>query len=265
MQRTHWVDLPDQVRDAIQAHTGPVLDAHTASAGLNSEVAAILHTAAGRVFAKGLRADHPRVWTQQREKIVASHVSPVAPRLLWHVETGGWNILGFEHIDGRHADYTPGSPDLAKVVDVIGQLAEIRCPADVPVKRAEQRWADHLDDPAELEMFAGDALLHTDYNPCNVLISHKARLIDWAWPTRGAAWIDPACLIVRLMAAGHTAADAEGWARRVPSWTAAPREAVDTFATALSRMWDEIAHHDPSPWKQDMAAVAQQWLTYRLS
>lgn len=67
------------------------------------------------------------------------------------------------------------------------------------------------------------------------------------------------------LAAGHPAEDAEAWARRVPSWDAAPKGAVDAFALAVSRMWKEIAHNDPSPWKQSMAAMAQQWLTYRLS
>ncbi|MFD1535587.1 hypothetical protein [Nonomuraea guangzhouensis] len=37
----------------------------------------------------------------------------------------------------------------------------------------------------------------TDYNPLNMLIAEgRALLIDWAWPTRGAGWIDPACLKV---------------------------------------------------------------------
>jgi hypothetical protein len=32
---------------------------------------------------------------------------------------------------------------------------------------------------------------------------HRAWLIDWAWPTLGAAWTDPACWVLRaLMASG---------------------------------------------------------------
>jgi hypothetical protein len=66
----------------------------------------------------------------------------------------------------------------------------------------------YLDQPAQL---AGDTLLHTDYNPENILITPDgtARLIDWAWPTCGAGWIDPCCLLIRLIAAGHTAHQAE--------------------------------------------------------
>ncbi|HTU71897.1 MAG TPA: hypothetical protein VMG38_00110 [Trebonia sp.] len=63
--RVHWEDLPDTTRQAIGKHAGPVLEAQTVSEGLNSAVAAILTTEAGRVLAKGLRADHPRRWTQE--------------------------------------------------------------------------------------------------------------------------------------------------------------------------------------------------------
>jgi hypothetical protein len=37
----------------------------------------------------------------------------------------------------------------------------------------------------------GDALLHTDFNPLNILVGpDRVWMIDWAWPTRGAAFID---------------------------------------------------------------------------
>jgi hypothetical protein len=85
MQRIHWVDLPDGLRNVIESRTGPVLAATTASEGRNSEVAAFLATRSGEVFIKGLRSDHPRVGTQDREAMVNPYVLQVAPRLLWHV------------------------------------------------------------------------------------------------------------------------------------------------------------------------------------
>jgi hypothetical protein len=112
MQRTDWVELSSGLRDAVESRTGPVLAATTAVEGQNSEVAAILDTACGSVFIKGRRSAHPRVWTQEREAMINPYVCHVGPRLLWHVETAGWNVLGFEHVAGRHADYAPGSPDL---------------------------------------------------------------------------------------------------------------------------------------------------------
>jgi len=262
MQRVTWVNLPPGLRDRIESEAGPVLEAETASEGRNSEVATSLTTPAGKVFIKGLRTDHPRVWTQDREAMVNPYVLPVAPRLLWQVEAEGWNVLGFEHVAGRHADYSPGSPDLPKVIDAIHLLSEIGCP-DLPLKRAEQRWAGYVDDPAALELLRGDTLLHTDYNPLNILVGRGARIVDWAWPTRGAAWIDPACLALRLMAAGHAPEEAEAWAAQVPAWVAASNEAIDTFAIASLRMWDEIAGEDPQSWKRRMSVVVQGWADYR--
>jgi Ser/Thr protein kinase RdoA (MazF antagonist) len=103
------------------------------------------------------------------------------------------------------------------------RLAATSCP-DLPLKRAEERWAGYVESAVALELLRGDTLLHTDHNPMNVLIADAAvHLVDWAWPTRGAAWIDPACLALRLMAAGHGPAEAEACAARVPAWAEAPR------------------------------------------
>jgi len=109
-----------------------------------------------------------------------------------------------------------------------------------------------------------DTLLHTDYAPDNILIhgSH-AWLIDWAWPALGAAFIDPCCLIVRLVFAGHTPAQAESCVAGTAAWQAAPANAVDVFAGGLATMWTEIADADPAPWQQQMAASARAWLSHQ--
>jgi hypothetical protein len=61
-------------------------------------------------------------------------------------------------------------------------------------------------------------------------------MVDWAWPTPGAAFIDPAWLVLQLIAAGHSAEDAESWAADCRAWTDANPSAVDAFATATLRM-----------------------------
>ncbi|MGH3985530.1 MAG: hypothetical protein ACRDST_23320 [Pseudonocardiaceae bacterium] len=73
----------------------------------------------------------------------------------------------------------------------MSRLGQIQAP-DLPLRRLQDRWAALADDPA-LELLAGDHLLHTDLNPHNILIGEHAHLVDWAWPTLGAPWIDPAC------------------------------------------------------------------------
>ncbi|MER7464028.1 aminoglycoside phosphotransferase [Streptomyces sp. NPDC097981] len=263
--RMHWEDLPTATRDAVAARTGPIYAASTADSGLNSEIAATLDTRAGRIFVKGLRRDHPRVWTQKREATINPYVAPLAPRLLWTIEVDEWNLLGFEHLDGRPADYRPGTNDLPLVAEAIITLSTVRAPADVELKQIEQRLAGYVDDPDDAALLRGDTLLHTDWTPDNVLIvNDTARVIDWAWPTRGAAWIDAACWVVWLVSAGHTPADAELWAAKTPAWATAPARALDVFASAQKRLWASIAADAPEvAWKQALAAAAEQWSSYR--
>jgi len=211
-----------------------------------------------------LRTNHPGVVRQHREAMINPHVLSLAPRLRWQAEDAGWNLLAFDYLPAaRHADYTPGSADLPAVVDVLNRLQQIPCP-DLPVKRAEQRWAAYLDHDTARDLLTGQTLLHTDFNPLNVLMDAGAAwLIDWAWPTRGAAFIDPACFLLRLMLDGHTAPQAEAWAQHCDSWATASDQAVSVFALACARLYAEIAREDPQPWKRHLAGVACEWARYR--
>ncbi|MFF5582736.1 phosphotransferase family protein [Streptomyces hygroscopicus] len=258
--RIHWHDLPAAALAAVEQHTGPVLEATTAMGGMNSGIAATLRTPAATLFVKGIPADHPQARHQAFEAAINPHLPTASPRLLWRVQEGGWDLLGYERIEGRHADYSPGSPDLPLVTRALAELQQTPCP-DLSIKRADQRWSRYTD-PGAVGQLAGDTLLHTDFAPDNVLIADRAHIIDWAWPTLGAAWIDPAVLVLRLLDAGHTAPGADAVARQVPSWEAAPRGAVAAFSEANARLWDEIARSDPQPWKKNMARHAHDWLTY---
>jgi Ser/Thr protein kinase RdoA (MazF antagonist) len=121
-----------------------------------------------------------------------------------------------------------------------------------------------LPDQAAPDLLVGETLLHTDFNPLNVLMdAGTARIIDWARPTRGAAFIDPACFLLRLMLAGHTAAQAQAQAAQCDSWVNAPDHAISAFALACARLYAEIAQQDPQPWKQHLAAAAQKWAQHR--
>lgn len=258
--RLQWEDLTEDVRETIWAQTGPVFTAEPISAGYNSEIAVIVHTEQARTFVKGLRIEHPRVWTQRREQEINPHVAGIAPRLRWQIETGGWNLLGFEVIDGRPMDYSPGSADLPKLRDTLGRLGQIPCP-DLPLKHAEQRWSAFSDSPG---LFAGAALLHTELSPGNVLITETcAHLVDWAWPTRGASWIDPACAVVWLIAFGHTPADAERWAEQLPAWHTATPTHLAAFAQTQHTMWASIAADHPDAWIRRVAQGAQRWAEHR--
>ncbi|SHL20042.1 hypothetical protein [Actinacidiphila paucisporea] len=132
----------------------------------------------------------------------------------------------------------------------------ITAPADVEIKQAVDRWAQYTP-PGTLQQFDGDALPHTGFAPDNVLIAGgRARLIDWAWPTRGAAWIDPGALALRLMEAGHPVGAAIEFADRFPSWCDAAPEALAAFGTATASLWREIAEQDEALWKRALAKQA---------
>ncbi|OHV34848.1 aminoglycoside phosphotransferase [Pseudofrankia sp. EUN1h] len=259
MARIGWADLPDEVQTAVEDKIGPVLAHASVAGGVNSAVAATLHTAAGPVFVKGIPLDHPQIGSQRRERDINPTVRTLSPRLLWDLETAGWSLLCFEHAPGRHADYTPGSADLPRVAALLNDLAALPCPQVPTIKTVEQRWSAYVP-PTQRHHLRGTHLLHTDFAPDNILISaDRTLLLDWAWPTIGPAWADPAALLIRLIDAGHLAAAADAWGReQFSSWRDARAEAVTAFTGALAQMWTEIAETDPQPWKQSMASAARR-------
>lgn len=264
VERVHWAELPAAVRTKVEGRTGTIYSATTLPEGKSSAVAALLDTERGRVFVKGLRRDHPRRWTQEMEAGVAPFVAEISPRCLLRLVGNGWDLLVFEAVEGRHASYAPGSRDIPLLVETMEKLGSVSAP-DLPIKQAEQWWKPYLTEPRHARLLGGDALLHTDYAPDNVIISDgRAVLIDWAWPTRGARWVDPACLVLRLMAGGHSAAQAEDVASRLPAWSAAPPEALAAFAAASANLWAEIAGHEQSSWTKAMESAALEWAAYRL-
>lgn len=266
MERIAWEDLPDDLVRAIEQHTGPILDGHTATAGQNSPLAATITTAEGKTFIKGLPSGERRTKSQAREIAVAPLVRDISPHLLWHFDQAGWVVLGYEHIEGRHADYSPGSSDLDGLVSVLRTLGEIDVPDPAPFKLAEDRFKTWVETPDTLKVFSGTTLMHTDWLPDNVLISpSRPYLIDWAWPTLGAAWMDSAFWLVRLIACGHTPQEAEGYAAQVPGYAHADPAHIDLFASANVRMWDEIEREAPRKtfWMLSVAKASREWRDFR--
>ncbi|MGI5380503.1 hypothetical protein ACQEV2_41035 [Streptomyces sp. CA-251387] len=117
----------------------------------------------GLVFVKGIPTDHPQAVSQAREIAIAPYLPAVCPRLLWHVEAGGWVLLGYQVINGPHADYRD-SADVVLVLDALQELQQVTAPEVPALKLAEQRWASYADE-ATAELFAGSTLLHTDWAP----------------------------------------------------------------------------------------------------
>lgn len=265
-QRVDWTDASPVVHAAVETRTGPIRSVQTVTGGKNSAIAAVLDTASGRVFVKGLHSSHGGAVAQGREAAIAKYVTSVSPRMLWRLaDIDGWDLLGIDYIDNaRHADLRPGSADLPAVVNLLRRSGQLVCPDLPEIKTPAQRWREFVDHESELELFTGTALLHTDCHPENILLSSggRAHLIDWAWPTVGAAFIDPCVLGYRLVASGHTPASAESQVSSTPAWRNATPASIAAFTRANTRAWHKIARDDPQPWKRNIAAAAHRWAVH---
>ena len=264
LDRISYGKLPVVVRNQIEDATGAVRSATSVGEGLNSSVAALLSTSAGRYFVKALPSGHRWVWTQAREAGIAPYVNAVAPALCVRVVDRGWDVLVFEALEGHQADYAPGSDDLRHTADLLTRIGEIACPG-LDLRRAEQRLQAYAE-AGDLRHFAGDALLHTDLNNANVILgADRARIVDWGWATRGAPWLDAGYWVIWLISAGHDPRSAERWAARVPAWRAAPPHGVTAFAAANARIWAESGGADPDPWTRRLVDASAAWSQHRLT
>ncbi|MFF3007137.1 hypothetical protein ACFVTF_30565 [Kitasatospora sp. NPDC057940] len=288
--RHQWVDLPAEVRDLIAERCGAVTGVTVPDAGEIAEFAAALDAGGGRLFVKGSRLDSPNLWMARKEAQAAPAVKGIGAALLWQGEVGGWLVTAFEYVPGRHADLSPGSSDLPLIAGTLAGLADRLTPA--PVLRTfslAQRWggsalwpeivaadgltpwqAEHVDQLSALEgqvsdAVAGDTLAHTDMTGPNILVEgSRVRVIDWSWPAPAAAWVDTASLVPRLIAAGHTAAQAQRWAMTVPCYAAAEPEKVVALAAVVAARWRLRAIRDGGAWVA-LSAAAETWVAGLLS
>ncbi|QGN50487.1 hypothetical protein ACN26Y_02425 [Micromonospora sp. WMMD558] len=130
----------------------------------------------------------------------------------------------------------------------------------IPLQRFADRWRDLI----AAELVDGDTLLHTDMMPRNFLLADRLRLVHWSSPAHGAAWIDTAFLLVRLIRAGHEPAAAEACARQVPAWAHASGEAVNAFADGLGApLGTQAADRARSPPADRCWTQCPRWRTYR--
>jgi hypothetical protein len=262
LPRCQWHELPLKVRAEVQLRTGPVLRATPVEAGSISDFAAVLETRDGRFFCKGAVAGNPLGWMHRNEARINPYLPAQMPRLQWQVEADGWLMLCFEYVEGRHADLSPGSPDLPAVAATLSALAVALTPCPVPkVQAAAARWADRI----SAEVVDGKTLVHTDVTPHNFLIhAGGVTVVDWSMPCRGAAWIDTALMAIRLIRAGHSPEQAEAWAGQIPVWSTARPEAVDAFATGIAALSRDRQQERPSATHLGpLADAAESWNHYR--
>jgi hypothetical protein len=132
--RLSWEELPGSLRDGL----GAITTARVQDGGFTPGLAARLELASReRLFAKGIPAGHPLAGKYRTEAGTAWLLSATAPapRLRWDGPIAGWVVLVFDDIDGRHADLSPGSPDVGPVVAAVAALEGVLTPARYPARR----------------------------------------------------------------------------------------------------------------------------------
>ncbi len=231
-----WADLPAGVREAVQQRTGKVIRAETVADGITCRTALMLTTDRHVWFVKGVpTSDFPSLEAQLTEIALNTAVQRVSPALRWEAVADEWHLIGFDYVDGRHADLGPGSADLRTVAHLLKRARSCRPPVGYEVPSLVARYRPHLR-PGDAEALAGTALLHTDTNPHNLLITEqRGYLVDWAMPALGPSWVDPAQTAVRLMDAGCTPAEARAWLSQFPDWEGAPWVARERFIEVVCR------------------------------
>jgi len=288
-RRRQWNDLPKQARGAVEEQTGPVVGIRSAEVGLTSGVAAHLTTTTGVAFLKAAPAAAPVAAHLLRER-AANRALPAgvpAPRLLWAADVDGWHLLIFEHAAGHEANLSPDSPNLPAVLDAI---SAIPTPCSWPaapsitgkvaalLRVAEEQLAETPADAGEygplvkaldLDELAGTTLLHADLHAGNLLVDgDRCRIVDWSMACQGAAWVDVALLMPRLVDAGHTPAEAEEVAARVPAWSSAPADVVTALAATRALFAARMADIGPEHLRAKRlrtAAACRAWVEYRTS
>ncbi|MFB7411366.1 hypothetical protein ACFCZ2_29710 [Streptomyces sp. NPDC056202] len=264
-----WDDLPPALRERIAGQLAVTGPAQPVAGGYTPGVRVRMPQADGRAaFVKAIRTTDPFAATYRTEAAInrALPQGP-GPRLLADTDADGWVVLAFEHIDGRHPELTPGSPDLPLLLDAVTTLHDTLTPS--PYQDAPN-FADHpvVGRAAEHhEAMRGDTLLHCDIRTDNLLLDDaNVRFVDWASAHRGAAWLDIALLVPQLILAGHGPADAEKHAAQVPAYRNAPEAAVTAFASSITAYWADRADQggpELRQYRQRAREAGRAWEAHR--
>ncbi|MDS1269275.1 hypothetical protein RIF23_03075 [Lipingzhangella sp. LS1_29] len=122
--------LPGPEFEALmQPYTGDVSEIRPTSHGHMTDVTAVVECENGPFFVKAI-PNRPggRRDSLVREGAINPHVRPLSPAVLWHAEDDTWAALGFEVIDGRRANFRPGSDDLPILADLVNRIGALPLP-----------------------------------------------------------------------------------------------------------------------------------------
>jgi aminoglycoside phosphotransferase (APT) family kinase protein len=305
--RIAWADMPAAVRNAIERRLGArVASAVSLRGGFSPGVAARVRTVDGRVAFVKAASPHPNPHTpalHRREARIATLLPAAAPapRLHWSYDDGDWIVLAFEHIQGECPRLPWRARELARVLDMLTELASCLTPSPAPIETVADRMRDSLtqwrvleqhgrevdelarlypDAPGRLRELtaleaqwpaaaAGDTLLHMDVRADNVLLGRdRCYLVDWPWAAVGAPWLDLVAMLPSVAMQGGP--DPESIWRVHPLARGVDGEALDTFVAAVAGYLARESLQPPSPglptlrpFQRGQAEAALRWLAGR--
>lgn len=227
--RLDWPDMPGRVRSEIEQWLGgAVVDAVTQPTGFSPGVAARLSADDGRrVFVKAVgpepNADTPEIHRREIRVVTELPDAAPVPRLLWSYDEGegGWVVLAFEDVDGRHPMQPWSVDELDRVVAAMEDLSLLLMPSPLPAAmigaagdRFVRGWRRlHEEQPSRLDRvdewarrhidalvaiedsvgraLQGDTLLNNDIRADNILLtSERTMFVDWPHALVGPPWLD---------------------------------------------------------------------------
>ncbi|MER5966893.1 aminoglycoside phosphotransferase [Streptomyces sp. NPDC002057] len=264
VNRPPFEKLPEATRRAIADRVGKDCPRAEVQNGTSSALASLFWPSETQmVFVKGLPLEHERIGELQAEAAVNPFLPDSAPKVLWQEEAGGWLLVCFEGADASAwAWFGEGSDHLEPVATVLDELSRHPAPQEVHLTPWE-RWGEYCD-PADAPLLAGNRLVHSDPCATNFMIERSGRvwMTDWAWAMRGPAWIDTALWGMRLVLDGkQTCEQAAAWARTVPAFAQAPREALVVLTEAEARSWEDWQAYGTAGLEETIRA-ARVWAAY---
>ncbi|HKA68514.1 MAG TPA: phosphotransferase [Actinomycetes bacterium] len=307
--RIGWTQLPESVRVWVESTLGAPVDTATNQVGgFSPGVAARLTTADGsRAFLKavGTELNPDSVGLHRRELAAMSELPsmPQAPALVAGYDSGDWVGLLMEDIPGRKptlpwirselrrvldtvadvsAQLTPSPwPDAPATVDTLtGAFVHWRALAAEPPGDLDPYWLARLDDLAVLEEHAaeagrGESLIHLDVRADNVLLTQRAGavLVDWAWASIGAPWVDVVLLLLNVALYGpHSVAELDEIVASHPLSRGIDPWLITLVVLGMTGLLESRSRAEPPPglptirgWQRHAARGAGRWLRHRLA